>query len=79
MFFSDKNTHPADVLYNSTYTPVNILVKTLTIEGNSKETVKLAVRRNEIIGNDKKEGLLKFEVAQSAEVFYLGISAYGGN
>ncbi|MFK5976969.1 MAG: hypothetical protein QM493_10710 [Sulfurovum sp.] len=68
-----------DKLFNTTYTPVNTLVSTFILVGNSYEKFQLAVRRNEITGNDKKEGLLKFTVSPSAEVFYLAISAYGGN
>jgi hypothetical protein len=66
-------------LSETTYSPVNTHVKTLTIAGNESAKLELAVRRNEMVGNEKKEGLLKFLVSGVNEVQYIPLSAYGGN
>lgn len=65
-------------LSETTYSPVNTHVKTLTIAGNESAKLELAVRRNEMTGNEKKEGLLKFLVSGVNEVQYIPLSAYGG-
>ena len=65
-------------LFETTYTAVNTHVKTLNIAGNENAKLELAVRRNEITGNEKQEGLLKFLVSGVNEVQYIPLSAYGG-
>jgi len=61
------------------YSPVTNHVTSVTVGANEQQNITLAVRRNEIDGTQKQEGLLKFSVAGVNEVYYMSISAYGGN
>ena len=79
----EKNAVPLSLveknnLSQTIYTPVAQQVKRLTIAGGELAKLSLAVRRNEMVGNQKQEGLLKFSVAGFNEIYYMAVSAYKG-
>lgn len=66
-------------LFETIYTPVTDVIKSLTIPASGEALVKVAIRRGEISTAGEKQGILKMIVADTQEVQRLPISAYGVN